>query len=202
MAYSTPGKTRQRVFEFVSRRLLAGNPPTVREVQQAFGFKSVESARNHLETLVREGRLVKEPGRSRGYRLAGEEGGRPPVAVPVLGRVAAGGLEEALDAPENHISVQTHHPPEELFALRVRGRSMVGAGILPGDLVVVRRQPTADSGDIVVAMSGSDATVKQLKLRGRRVELHPANPRFKPIVLEPDAVNILGKVIELRRDLE
>ena len=92
--------------------------------------------------------------------------------------------------------------PGELFALRVHGESMTGAGILSGDLVIVRRQPVAKSGEIVVALVEQEVTVKTLRLRSRRVELCPENPAFDPISLEAGKVTILGKVIEVRRILK
>lgn len=191
-------RTREKVLGFVRRRLLAGEPPTVREVQDAMGFASVESARKHLEALVRDGRLRKQPGRARGYRLpAAARGERPPVMVPLLGEVPAGDLRAALEMPEGWIAVQSRVPPEELFALAVRGDSMTGAGILDGDVVVVRRQATAQSGDVVVALVGEEATVKTLRRRGRRIVLAPENPKYRPLV--PEEVRILGKVIEVRR---
>jgi repressor LexA len=87
-----------------------------------------------------------------------------------------------------------------LFGLRVRGESMSGVGILPDDVVIVRRQPEARSGEIVVALVGDEATVKRLRMRGRRVELHPENPDFDVIV--PDELTLIGKVVEVRRYLE
>ncbi|MBP2680732.1 MAG: regulatory protein LexA, partial [Candidatus Krumholzibacteriota bacterium] len=90
----------------------------------------------------------------------------------------------------------------QLFALRVHGESMIGAGILPGDLVIVRSQATAQSGEIVVALIGDEATVKRLRLRRGRIELHPENPAFEPIIPGPNECTILGKVIEIRRHLE
>jgi repressor LexA len=90
---------------------------------------------------------------------------------------------------------------DELFALRVQGKSMTGAGILPGDVVIVRRQPTADSGALVVALVDDEATVKRLRLRDGQVELHPENPDFDPILTDRE-VTLLGKVIEVRRTLE
>lgn len=204
MAFSPPGRSRERVFQFISKRLLEGRPPTIREVQQAMGYRSVESARNHLEALVREGRLVKDPGRSRGYQLGDVpgQGKRPPALVPLVGRVQAGDLNLALETPEGHVPVQTRYAPDELFALTVRGQSMIEAGILHGDLVIVRRQQAADSGDIVVALVGQEATVKKLKIGKKRIELLPANPDFEPIIPDPEQLSILGKVIEVRRNLE
>ncbi len=190
---------REAIFRFVRERLLAGDPPTVREVQEAFGFRAVESARSHLEALVAAGRLVKAKGRARGYRLPGQVGA--PVWVPLVGRVAAGGLALAVEEAEGSVPVRPR-PGADLFALRVRGDSMVGAAILDGDIVIVRRQPTAESGEIVVALVGDEATVKRLRRVAGQVELHPENPRFSPIVVAPEAVQILGKVVEVRRHLE
>jgi repressor LexA len=200
MAHTPPGKTREKVFRFVRKRLLAGAPPTVREVQEEMGFAAVESARKHLEALVNDGRLAKTPGRSRGYRLAGSPRSRRPAAlVPVLGAVPAGDLQLAVQAPDGYLLVESRFSADELFALEVRGDSMVEAGIFSGDTVVVRRQATANTGDVVVAMVDDEATVKILRKRGRRVELHPANPDYQPIVPPPGDVRILGLVIELRR---
>ena len=203
MAHTPPGMTRERVYRYVRQRLLEGDAPTIREVQRAMGLSAVESARSHLSALVEQGRLAREPGRARGYRLPQDEAaqGPPPVMVPLLGQVQAGDLNEALEAPDGFLPVQSRHPAGELFALTVRGRSMTGAGILPGDVVIVRRQPRAENGQVVVAMVGGEATVKTLKLRRGRPELWPANPRFKPIRPDPEQLIVLGRVIEVRRFL-
>ena len=204
MGRTPKGETRRKVFEFVRDRLLAGQPPTVREVQDAFGFRAVQTARQHLERLVEDGRLVADRHKARGYRLSGAGAGREPrtVLVPVLGRVPAGALEEAVEDPDGYLPVDARGAAAgDLFALRVRGESMTGVGILPGDLVVVRRQPSAGSGDIVVALVENEATVKTFRSRGRQVELRSENPEFQPIVLDAEAVTILGKVIEVRRIL-
>jgi repressor LexA len=201
MGRTPAGQTRERVLHLVRERLLAGLPPTVREVQQAFGFRSVETAREHLEALVAEGRLSKRKGRARGYRLPSSMGPAP-VLVPLLGQVAAGSLDFAAEDLEGYISVQTRRSAGPLFALRVRGDSMTGAGILAGDVVVVRRQRTADPGEIVVALVGDEATVKRLRVRGKRVELHPENPDYEPIVPDPGQLTLLGKVVEVRRQID
>lgn len=236
MAHTPPGTTRERVWRFVRAQLLAGEPPTVREVQHAFGFRAVESARAHLEALVEAGFLEKEApadgggGRARGYRLpAASRGATSAALVPVLGRVQAGALTTAVEEIEGLVAVQMRTPSAaaaatasmtaattaasappggNLFALRVRGDSMRGAGILEGDLVIVRRQETADDGQIVVALVGDEATVKRLRIVhgvGRaagRVELHPESPGFEVIVPPPGEVRILGRVIEVRRHLD
>ena len=200
MGRTPAGETRERIYRFVRDRLLGGFPPTVREVKEAFGFRSVQTAREHLEALVDEGRLAKEAGKARGYRLGGDS--RPTRLIPLLGRVPAGPLNIATEDLEGYLPIQGHRSGDDLFGLRVRGESMTGAGILPGDIVVVRRQPAADSGDIVVALIGGEATVKRLRIRRRRVELHPENPAFEPIIPDPSELTLLGKVIEVRRYLE
>jgi repressor LexA len=198
-----PGQTRERVYRFVRDRLLAGTPPTLREVQSAFGFKAVESARSHLIALVADGRLLKEDGKSRGYRLPDSPAHRePPVQVPLLGRVPAGPLSLAIEEVEDYLPVRPKFRGSEMFALRVEGDSMRDAGILDGDVVIVRRQSNADPGDIVVALIGDEATVKTLYLEGRRVELRAQNPEYAPIVPDPSELSILGKVLEVRRHLD
>ncbi|MDE0396083.1 MAG: transcriptional repressor LexA [Gammaproteobacteria bacterium] len=195
-----PGQTREKVYWYVRRRILEDIPPTVREVQDAFGFLSVQTARQHLERLVEERRLTKVPGKSRCYRLPEKLGMR---MVPLLGRVPAGELDMALEEHEGYLPVRLHrHGPAELFGLRVRGRSMTGACILPGDIVIVRRQAEASSGDIVVALVEDEATIKRFSLKRGRIELHPENPDFAPILPEPGACRILGKVVEVRRQLD
>ena len=202
MGRTPTGETRRKVFEFVRDRLLAGRPPTVREVQDAFGFRAVQTARQHLERLVEDGRLMADRHKARGYRLPGAAREPRVVLVPMLGRVPAGALEEAVEDPDGYLPVDARGAAAgDLFALTVRGESMTGVGILPGDLVIVRRQPSAENGDIVVALVENDATVKTFRPRGRRVELRSENPVFKPIVLDAEAVTILGKVIEVRRIL-
>ncbi|WP_245232416.1 transcriptional repressor LexA [Thiorhodococcus minor] len=200
---------------YMRERLLAGRPPTVREVQEAFGFRSVQSAREHLEALVAEGRLDKDPGKSRGYRLnAGsgearrEPGGgsaaMPPRLIPLLGRVSAGAFSLAVEDLEGYLPIAPDRAGAEdtVFGLRVRGESMRDAGILPGDIVIVRRQPKADDGAIVVALVGEEATVKRLRLRGERVELHPENPDYQVMTPDPKQLEIVGRVIEVRRYLD
>lgn len=194
------GETRRAVYAFILQKVSEGQPPSVREIQAHFGFKAVQSAQEHLDGLVADGLLVREAGQARSYRPATAP--RPLSPVPVLGRVRAGLLAEAIEAPEGHVMVDAPRGAE-LFALRVRGDSMVGAGIVEGDVVVVRRQPDAPDGRIVVAMVDGEATLKRLRREGRRVILEAANPAYAPIVVEaPAEVTLLGVAIELRRSLE
>jgi repressor LexA len=202
MARTPAGETRESVYRFMRERLLSGQSPTLRELQAAFGFRAIETAREHLLELVSEGRLLKEPGRARSYRLPEGLGNRPMQLVPLLGRVQAGVLTTAVEQLEAWVPVQTRHNSDELFGLCVRGESMSGAGILPGDIVIVRRQTQADTGDIVVALVDDEATVKRLRKRSGKIELKPENPAFEVISRAAHEVVLLGKVIEVRRYLE
>lgn len=199
MPKTPPGQTRERVYHYVRERLFEGRPPTIRDVQRAFSFKAVETARGHLETLVKEGRLQKRSGEARGFTLPELPA---PKLVPILGRVQAGALSTAVQDLEGYIPVESTHVSLDLFALRVRGESMTGAGIYPDDLVVVRRQASASSGEIIVALIEDDATVKRLRINEGRIELHPENPSFDVILPARYQCMILGKVIEVRRYLD
>jgi repressor LexA len=203
MSPRTPkGETRERIYQFVRKRLLEGLPPTLREVRDAFAFRAIETAREHLETLVEEGRLAKKPGKARGYSLPiGTQRDPVTIAIPLLGRVQAGDLTTAVEDIEGYLPVQSRGMGE-LFALTVRGDSMTGVGIMPGDIAIVRHQPTASPGDIVVALVGDEATIKRLFFRKGDIELHPENPNYKPIIPDASELVILGKVIEIRRYLE
>jgi len=205
MAYTSPGVTRKKVYDFVRDQIMSGTPPTTREVQRTFGFRSVQSARQHLEQLVLEGKLAKVDGKSRSYRLPEFGKVRPPQLIPMLGRVQAGELAEAMENPPEYLMAQTRFDDNELFALTVEGESMLYAGILPGDVVFVRRQSTASPGDIVVVLLGGESTVKRYRERNGRVELHPENDAFNPIIItreNGETFSLLGKVVEVRRSIE
>jgi len=213
MPRTPAGETRESVYRFMRERLLAGQPPTLREIQDEFGFRAVETAREHLKALVSAGRLIQDPGKARGYRLATKHPSNglqrsaevpvPTQFVPLLGQVQAGALTTAVEELEAWVPVQTRQAGDALFALRVRGESMLGAGILPGDIVIVRKDAAAANGDIVVALVDDEATVKRFRRgTGGRIELHPENSAFDVIVRRAAEVTLLGKVIEVRRHLE
>jgi len=195
--------TREKVLDYVSRRIAEGFPPTVREVQRHFAFKSSGTARQHLDRLVADGRLERRVGLSRGFSLPASSGAhmaQPVAQIPIVGRVQAGGLTPAFEDIEGYAPV-SQGSKGELFALKVKGESMKGAGIFQGDLVIVRRQPAAETGEIVVAMVDGETTVKRLYVKGGEIELRPENPDFDKIVVQADRLEILGKVIEVRRYL-
>jgi repressor LexA len=189
------------LVDYVDRH---GYPPTVREIGEAVGLASPSTVHAHLANLERAGLLKRDPTKPRAVELVGREpapAGAPPK-LPLLGQIAAGGPLLADQNIEDHIAV-----PERLngdFILRVKGDSMVNAGILDGDLLVVRRTQDARNGDIVVALAGDDetadeATVKRFFREQGRVRLQPENDALEPIYAEH--VQILGKVVGVFREL-
>lgn len=190
----------RRVLDFIAAHAAeTGRPPTIREIGAAFGFRSTGTVRDHLRALEAKGALRWDRGRARG--LAPVPRG-PGYGIPILGRVAAGRpllseehIEGWLDLP-----AAVGAGREGRFALRVKGDSMSGAGILDGDVVVVRRQDTARHGEVVVAWVEGEATVKKLRLESRRAFLDPANPRYKPIPAVGE-IRIVGKVVGVWRPL-
>ncbi len=207
MGRTPAGQTRNRVYAFVRERLLAGAPPSVREIRDALDLRAVQTVQAHLRTLVDEGRLSHVEGQARGYRLADELGPGALQLIPLLGQVQAGALTTALEEPLGWVPVHARYGEQgggQVFALRVRGLSMRDAGILAGDVVIVRRQADAESGDVVVALVGDEATVKTLQRcrTSGRIELHPANPDYDVMVPDQQELALLGKVVEVRRYLE
>jgi len=191
------------LVEYVDRH---GYPPTVREIGEAVGLASPSTVHAHLANLERAGLLRRDPTKPRALELLGREKPVAEVAqlpkLPLLGQIAAGGPLLAEQNVEDQIAV-----PETLrgdFVLRVKGDSMIEAGILDGDLVVVRRAQDARNGDIVVALAGDDesadeATVKTFYRENGRVRLQPENASLEPIYAEH--VQILGKVVGVFRTL-
>jgi repressor LexA len=170
-----------------------GYPPTIREIGRQFNIASTNGVRYYLGMLERDGALKRLPGISRGM---GVKGATPAPGIPVLGRVAAGPGGVAEQTYDDTLEIgEIFGDPQGLFALRVRGDSMRDAGILPGDFVIVRQQKQAQPGEIVVALLGEEATVKQYHPRRGSVDLVPANPDHKTIqVNEGDDFMILGVV--------
>lgn len=198
--------TRERIYAYVQDRLRQGDPPTVREIRDAVGLRAVQSVQVHLDILRAEGRLQAPPvsnqgrRRARSVRLPGTPA--PAAMVPLLGRVQAGTPTWAAEDADGFVPVSGRASPEGLFALRVRGDSMRDAGILDGDVVLVRRGVPADDGDVVVALVDDEATVKTLRRGAAGPELHPANPAFAVIKPPPALLTLLGRVVEVRRVLE
>jgi repressor LexA len=204
-------KRQQEIWEFLAEYVDAhGYPPTVREIGEQVGLASPSTVHAHLANLERAGLIKRDPTKPRALELTGRE--KPTAgeagemhSLPLLGQIAAGGPLFAEQNVDAYISV-----PEPLsrggeeFLLRVRGDSMIGAGILEGDYVVVRRQQDARNGDIVVALVGDDesadeATVKRFFRDNGEIRLEPENEAYEPI--RAAHVDILGKVIGVFRSL-
>ncbi len=186
----------QRVYDYiVSCIQTQGYPPSVREIGDAVGLKSPSTVHFHLKHLEEAGVIAKGAGKGRAISLT--EAPLPKNQVPILGNVAAGSPILAEECIEDYLSFDTGGREGEHFALRVRGESMIDAGILPGDLVVVHSQPTARHGEIVVALLEDEATVKRLSLRNGQVWLLPENERYSPI--DGTHAKILGKVTAVVR---
>jgi len=173
----------------------SGIPPTVREICNATGLRSTSTVHAHLKTLERLGYITREAGLNRSIRIEGSEAA---VQVPIMGKVTAGLPILAVEDIEGYIPFP-QKTGKELFALHVSGLSMRDAGILDGDYVIAERVPTAEDGDIVVALLEDEATVKTLYREEGRVRLQPENPDFSPIYAKD--VSLLGKVIAVIRYL-
>jgi repressor LexA len=180
-----------------------GYPPTVREIGEAVGLTSSSSVHAQLANLERRGLLHKDPTKPRAMTLS--EPKVEGVVVPLVGRIAAGSPVLAAENVDDHLTVPAGFASDaEHFALRVQGDSMTGAGILDGDVVVVRSGAAADDGDIVAALvpgpAEDEATVKRLKRSRNRVLLVPENPRLEPVELDPEG-RIVGTVVAVLRKL-
>jgi len=193
----------RRILDFISETVRErGYPPTVREIGEAVGLTSSSSVHSQLANLQRKGLLHKDPTKPRAIQV--DEPRADGAVVPLLGRIAAGApvlaaehVDEYLTVPMGFVDGVDH------FALHVSGDSMIGAGIFDGDIVVVRRQDTADSGDVVAVLlpgpAEEEATIKRLRLEADHVVLVPENPALEPFEMTEGA--ILGKVVAVLRKL-
>ena len=188
----------QQIYQFIRASTQAnGYPPTLREIGQQVGVRSPSTVKYHLDNLRTLGLLQWDGGKTRSITLPKDDMIPGPDQVPVLGNVAAGAPILAEECIEDYLTFDTQGMSGEHFALRVRGESMLGAGILPGDLVVVHRQQDAYNGEIVVALFEDEATVKTLSRRGGHTWLLPENPDYDPI--DGDLADIIGRVVAVVR---
>ncbi len=207
MASNNLTKRQNQVLDFiVSQIQRKGYPPSVREIGQAIGLSSSSTVHSHLRALERKGYLRRDPTKPRALEIFGFRPSEIGVSidkiknVPLVGRVAAGtpllaeeNIEDTVPLPVDLVG------DSQTFLLRVKGESMIEAGILDGDHIVVRQQSYAQDGDIVVALLEDEATVKRLRRRGDKVILEPANRSMVPIIAKD--ITVLGKVIGLYRNL-
>ena len=183
------------VFNYIKSRLSDGISPSVREIASEMGFKSTSTAQNYVRRLVAHGFIEKTDNVNRSLRLPNSS----ITSVPVMGTVTAGLPITAIEDITGYIGFEAPEiNPNELFALRIRGDSMIKAGIFDGDIVIVHKTSYAENGDIVVALvNHEEATVKKFFREQNKYRLQPENDSMKPIIL--DEVEILGKVIGLKR---
>ena len=189
----------KKVYEFLKQRIGEGYVPTVREIQDECGFRSTSTAHRSLNKLVEMGLIEKRGDNlNRAIRLKGSESMR----VPILGTVTAGQPITAIEQIEGYLGFKPNrHYDGELFALKVRGESMINAAILDGDTVIVEQTPVAQNGEIVVALTvDGEATVKRFYRENGHFRLQPENDTMEPIIL--DEVSILGRVVGVMRYID
>jgi repressor LexA len=211
-----PLTARQKaVLEFISRSIeRRGYPPTLREIGEHMGIRSTNGVNDHLKALEKKGYLEREDLKSRALRPISADGAGPTgniVEVPILGRVAAGEPILAIEQAEDTVKVDRFFlghsaGTKEMFALKIKGDSMIEAGIFDGDFIFVKKQLTAHRGDIVVAMINDEATVKYFYPEPEKDQIvfKPANQRLQPIIVRKrdwKSVNLLGLVVGVYRRL-
>ena len=200
-------RRRQILDAIVEHQRSHGYPPSIREIAAEVGLKSPASVKAHIDVLGSAGYLRVDPTRPRAIEVRYDENSgaalerRPVRHVPLVGDVAAGSGVLAAENVEELMPMPADLTGEgELFMLRVRGDSMIDAGILDGDYVVCRAQSTAENGEVIVAgIPGDEATVKTLRRRDGRIVLEPANELLQPMEFAPDEVTVYGKVVTMMR---
>ena len=195
-------KKQEEILEYIKSELLSkGYPPAVREICEAVHLKSTSSVHSHLETLEKNGYIRRDPTKPRAIEIMDDTfilSRREVVNVPVIGRVAAGAPILAEENIENYFPIPMEFMPnEKTFLLSVKGESMINAGILDGDYVLIKQQSNAENGDMVVALVEDGATVKRFFKEEGVYRLQPENDFMDPIIVE--SVEILGKVIGVFR---
>ena len=188
--------TQQKIYEYLSERSQNGVPPSVREIGAAVGLKSTSSVQANLDALEEAGYIERDPMLKRSIRVRGNSGSD--TQVPLIGTVTAGMPILAGESIEGYVPYGgTVSKDKSLFALRVRGDSMVNAGILNNDIVIAEKTPYAANGEIVVALLNDEATVKRFFKENGQFRLQPENDAYEPIIC--DEVIILGKLVSLIR---
>lgn len=203
MPYGKISPKQTEILEYIKNEIInRGFPPTVRDICDAVNLKSTSSVHSHLETLERNGYIRRDPTKPRAIEIVDDNFNltrRELVNVPVVGRVAAGEPILAVENVENYFPIPAEFMPNsQTFMLNVKGESMVNAGILDGDQILVQQQSTAENGEIVVALIDDSATVKTFYKEDGHYRLQPENDHMDPIIVNGD-LQILGKVIGVFR---
>ena len=205
MAQGKISKKQLEILEYIKSQILErGFPPAVREICEAVNLKSKSSVHSHLETLEKNGYIRRDPTKPRAIEILDDSFNltrREMVNVPIVGQVAAGEPILAQENIENYFPIPTEFMPNnQTFLLKVKGESMINAGILDGDMVLVEQASTASNGDMVVALIEDGATVKTFYKEEGIFRLQPENDAMEPIIVEPDQTfQILGRVIGVFR---
>lgn len=203
MAYGKISKKQQEILDFIKHEILnRGFPPAVREICEAVNLKSTSSVHSHLETLEKNGYIRRDPTKPRAIEIVDDQFNltrREMIHVPLVGTVAAGQPILAVENVESYFPIPSELiPNNQVFMLKVKGESMINAGILDGDMVLVEMVSTAKNGDMVVALVNEEATVKTFYKENRHYRLQPENDYMDPIIIKGD-LRILGKVIGVMR---
>lgn len=204
MAYGKISSKQQEILEYIKQEILnKGYPPAVREICEAVHLKSTSSVHSHLETLEKNGYIRRDPTKPRAIEIIDDNFNltrREVVNVPILGQVAAGQPLLAVENIENYFPIPTEFMPNaETFMLKVKGDSMINAGIFNGDKILVQKQSDAQNGDIVVALVDDSATIKTFYKENGHYRLQPENDTMDPIIV--NECSILGKVFGIMRFL-
>ena len=178
-----------------------GYAPTLEEIGAHFDLSSLATVHKHLTNLERKGAIARKWNLTRAIEVAPPQKPKTALELPLLGRVAAGAPIEAIETQDSlTIPEEFVRRPNNAFALRVQGESMIGEGILDGDFIVVEKRPVADNGETVVAVVDGEATVKKMyRERGGKIRLQPSNPRMEPIMVKEKDVEVRGVVVAVLR---
>lgn len=202
MGYGRISNKQKEILEYLKSQIInKGYPPAVREICEAVKLKSTSSVHSHLETLEKNGYIRRDPSKPRAIEIIDDEFNltrRELVNVPIIGTITAGQPILAVENIDNYFPIPSEYMPnEETFMLKVKGNSMINAGIFNGDKILVQKQSHAKNGDFVVALIGEEVTVKTFYKENGYYRLQPENDTMEPIIV-PE-LNILGKVIGLFR---
>ncbi len=205
MVRETLTRRQKDILEYIEKMITGlGKSPTIREIGEEFDISSTNGVRAHLEALIKKGYIRRQSLISRGIELVRDLSG-PVERVPLVGAVPAGLPIDAIENIEGEIAIDTSFlPAGETFTLRVEGDSMRDAGIFDGDYVLVKKQKSANAGDVVVAIIGEEATVKRYYPERGKVRLQPENESFEPIWVDKKSpeFSIAGKVVGLMRRIK
>lgn len=204
MSYGKISQKQKEILEYIKQEILnKGYPPAVREICEAVHLKSTSSVHSHLETLEKNGYIRRDPTKPRAIEIMDDTFNltrREVVNVPMVGRVAAGEPILASENVESYFPIPAEFMPnEKTFMLKVKGESMINAGIFDGDNILVKQQSTASNGDMVVALVEDSATVKTYYKEDGHYRLQPENDTMEPIIVDKDQLEILGKVFGVFR---